>query len=318
MTILRENREMPKKSMAATEVTDRTYIGVTRVRARACTAYRGQPVASVAATQPATELIDHWIAQRCRLDPNAACGTRCLYEDWASWAKSYGEYVGTVKRFALALVALGFQRANTSQRRGFRGLTLKRSPGGAGGETAWSADPAQAVRLRAQAELGLTGTCPLPKRPAHPRARSRHHHRLGAAHRRGPDHQRHGVVPPEPLRRRRHALPALHQLADRVRPAERADRDDLVRAVRRHAGTDASHVYGGLMATLTAWAELRGVPYEGVPGRHHQAPRHRQGQCDKEAVMAAVRARGFNPTDDNEADALAILFWALDTQGGIR
>ena len=35
--------------------------------------------------------------------------------------------------------------------------------------------------------------------------------------------------------------------------------------VRRHAGTDAAHVYGGLMATLTAWAELRGVPYQGVP-----------------------------------------------------
>ena len=32
-----------------------------------------------------------------------------------------------------------------------------------------------------------------------------------------------------------------------------------------HAGTDAAHVYGGLMATLTAWAELRGVPYAGVP-----------------------------------------------------
>ena len=30
--------------------------------------------------------------------------------------------------------------------------------------------------------------------------------------------------------------------------------------VRRHAGTDAAHVYGGLMATLTAWAELRGSP----------------------------------------------------------
>ena len=49
--------------------------------------------------------------------------------------------------------------------------------------------------------------------------------------------------------------------------------------VRRHAGTDAAHVYGGLMATLTAWAELRGVPYQGVPGRDHQAARHRQGQC---------------------------------------
>jgi hypothetical protein len=31
--------------------------------------------------------------------------------------------------------------------------------------------------------------------------------------------------------------------------------------VTRHAGTDAAHVYGGLMASLTSWGELRGVPY---------------------------------------------------------
>ncbi|WP_445811150.1 hypothetical protein [Yoonia sp.] len=30
--------------------------------------------------------------------------------------------------------------------------------------------------------------------------------------------------------------------------------------VRRHAGTDAAHVYGGLMASLTSWGELRGIP----------------------------------------------------------
>lgn len=35
--------------------------------------------------------------------------------------------------------------------------------------------------------------------------------------------------------------------------------------VRRHAGTDVAHVYGGLMASLTSWGELRGIPYEGVP-----------------------------------------------------
>ena len=48
--------------------------------------------------------------------------------------------------------------------------------------------------------------------------------------------------------------------------------------VRRHVGTDAAHVYGGLMATLTAWAELRGVPYQGVPVGTIKTPRHRQGQ----------------------------------------
>ncbi len=48
--------------------------------------------------------------------------------------------------------------------------------------------------------------------------------------------------------------------------------------VRRHAGTDASHIYGGLLATLTAWAELRGGALSGRAGRHHQAPRDGQGQ----------------------------------------
>ena len=29
-----------------------------------------------------------------------------------------------------------------------------------------------------------------------------------------------------------------------------------------------------------------------------------------------MQARGFHPADDNEADALAILLWAIDAQGG--
>ena len=39
---------------------------------------------------------------------------------------------------------------------------------------------------------------------------------------------------------------------------------------------------------------------------------------DKAAVTAAVRAHGFVPADDNEADALAILIWATETEGGVR
>ena len=88
--------------------------------------------------------------------------------------------------------------------------------------------------------------------------------------------------------------------------------------VRRHAGTDAAHVYGGLMATLTAWAELRGVPYEGVPVGTIKRYATGKGNADKEAMIAAARARGFTPADDNEADAIAILFWALETKGGLQ
>jgi len=88
--------------------------------------------------------------------------------------------------------------------------------------------------------------------------------------------------------------------------------------VRRHAGTDASHIYGGLMATLTAWAELRGVPYSGVPVGTIKRHATGRGNADKAAMIAAVRARGFSPQDDNEADAIAVLLWAIDTGGGVR
>jgi hypothetical protein len=77
--------------------------------------------------------------------------------------------------------------------------------------------------------------------------------------------------------------------------------------VRRHAGTDAAHIYGGLMATLTAWAELRGVPYQGVPVGSIKKFATGKGNANKDAMMAAARGWGHAPADDNEADAIALL-----------
>ena len=88
--------------------------------------------------------------------------------------------------------------------------------------------------------------------------------------------------------------------------------------VRRHVSTDSAHVYGGLLATLTAWCEQKRIPYQGVPVGTIKRFIAGKGNADKAAVIAAVRARGFNPADDNEADALAILLWAAETQGGVR
>jgi hypothetical protein len=88
--------------------------------------------------------------------------------------------------------------------------------------------------------------------------------------------------------------------------------------IRRHLSTDAAHVHGGLLATLTAWCEQRGIAYQGVPVGTIKRFIAGKGNADKQAVIAAVRARGFNPADDNEADALAILLWATETQGGVR
>lgn len=86
--------------------------------------------------------------------------------------------------------------------------------------------------------------------------------------------------------------------------------------VRRHAGTDAAHVYGGLMASLTSWGELRGIPYEGVPVGTIKRHATGHGNAPKHAMIAAAHARGYRPADDNEADAIAILHWALESRGG--
>ncbi|WP_212743416.1 hypothetical protein [Pelagicola litoralis] len=87
--------------------------------------------------------------------------------------------------------------------------------------------------------------------------------------------------------------------------------------VRRHAGTDAAHVFGGLLAVLTSWGELRGVPYQGVPVGTIKKFLTGLGNANKQAMIDAARKRGFSPTDDNEADAIAILLWAIETQGGL-
>ena len=84
--------------------------------------------------------------------------------------------------------------------------------------------------------------------------------------------------------------------------------------VRAHAGVDAAHVYGGLMATLTTWCEHHNVPYQGVPVGTIKKHATGKGNAGKEEVIAAMRAKGHPVTDDNEADALALLHWAIDTQ----
>jgi Holliday junction resolvasome RuvABC endonuclease subunit len=81
--------------------------------------------------------------------------------------------------------------------------------------------------------------------------------------------------------------------------------------VRRHIGTDAAHVYGGFLGTLTAWCEDHKLPYQGVPVSHIKRQVTGKGNASKQEVIEAVRALGYRPKDDNEADALAIIEWVL-------
>jgi Holliday junction resolvasome RuvABC endonuclease subunit len=84
--------------------------------------------------------------------------------------------------------------------------------------------------------------------------------------------------------------------------------------VRRHAGVDAAHAYGGFLGHLTAWCEQHHIPYQGVPVGTIKKHATGKGNAGKPEMIAAAQARGYAPTNDNEADALALLHWALATQ----
>lgn len=92
--------------------------------------------------------------------------------------------------------------------------------------------------------------------------------------------------------------------------------------VRNHKGTDAAHVYGGLLAHLTAWCEEQQppIPYEGIPVGTIKKHIWGKGNASKEQVKAAVAAKLCITTkDDNVADALALLDFVLhrDTGSGV-
>jgi Holliday junction resolvasome RuvABC endonuclease subunit len=83
--------------------------------------------------------------------------------------------------------------------------------------------------------------------------------------------------------------------------------------VRRHIGVDAAHVYGGYLATLTSWCESNRIPYEGVPVGTIKKHVTGKGNANKALVMQAMVDKGHSPCDDNEADALALLYTMLES-----
>ncbi|MBL8419793.1 MAG: hypothetical protein JNK92_04075 [Dechloromonas sp.] len=84
--------------------------------------------------------------------------------------------------------------------------------------------------------------------------------------------------------------------------------------VRRHAGVDAAHAYGGFMGHLTAWCEQHNIPYQGVPVGTIKKHATGKGNAGKDEMIAAAIKRSHAPGDDNEADALALLHWAIESQ----
>jgi crossover junction endodeoxyribonuclease RuvC len=84
--------------------------------------------------------------------------------------------------------------------------------------------------------------------------------------------------------------------------------------VCRHTGVQAAHVYGAFWGILNMWCD-----YHNIRCYNFYVPSIKKfisgkGNASKEEVIASVKLKGFNPCDDNEADALSLLLLSLDQQ----
>ncbi|MBF0461679.1 MAG: hypothetical protein HQL87_09810 [Magnetococcales bacterium] len=85
--------------------------------------------------------------------------------------------------------------------------------------------------------------------------------------------------------------------------------------VKRHIGTAPAHAFGGFRAVLAMWCETNQIPYEGVGVSEVKKHATGRGNASKDMVLAAMREKGFEPVDDNAADALAVLHLAIAKEG---
>lgn len=89
--------------------------------------------------------------------------------------------------------------------------------------------------------------------------------------------------------------------------------------VAAHKGTAAAHIYGGVVATMQAWAEFEEIPYRGIPVGTVKKIATGKGNAGKDAMVTAALVRwpeigmtsegGETLAYADEADAL----WIAET-----
>ena len=120
----------------------------------------------------------------------------------------------------------------------------------------------------------------------------------------------------------------LSEMLDGIEPDQVAV---FYEEVRRHAGTDAAHIYEGIVATITAVCEERGITqYQGIPVGTIKKRATGRGNANKQAMIEAANEQfgmvaapheggtGYvvEIKDDIQADALHLLVCGLEELGG--
>ena len=79
-----------------------------------------------------------------------------------------------------------------------------------------------------------------------------------------------------------------------------------------HSGTEAAHIYGGLMYTLATVCLELNLKCVGFTVQMIKKFMTGKGNATKEEMIAATESRGFRPKTDDEADAISIMLLALN------
>jgi Holliday junction resolvasome RuvABC endonuclease subunit len=83
-----------------------------------------------------------------------------------------------------------------------------------------------------------------------------------------------------------------------------------------HSSTEASHAFGAFKAKMMEVCDRYGVPYQSIGVGTVKKCITGKGNANKDKVIAAVRARGYEPQSDDEADAIAIALTGFEKHGG--
>lgn len=76
-----------------------------------------------------------------------------------------------------------------------------------------------------------------------------------------------------------------------------------------------SQKWGGFKAILTAWCERNEIAYDGINVKTLKLHATGKGGASKDDMIFAAELLGFDPANDDEADAIHILHYGLEQNG---
>ncbi len=81
--------------------------------------------------------------------------------------------------------------------------------------------------------------------------------------------------------------------------------------VKRHEGTESAHLYGGIVATLTSWAEINAIQYAAIPVGSIKKTATGKGNAGKDLMLSSAIERW--PDQEIETHDQADALWILET-----